>query len=92
MVALSPASPSTDGRPSGTPGPRTPGAAAPLIDIPVLYVIAEEDRRSRVADAQALFDATADQRSELLVVPGTAHAQLLLYPPGADLSSPLGGP
>jgi len=61
------------------------------VDVPILYVTSEEDRFSQVEDAQSLFAGTADQRSLLVVVPGSAHAQALLYPAEVDPSAPMGG-
>ena len=91
VIALSPALPTTDVRPPDAPEPRNAAAAATLADVPVLYVTSEQDRVSQVEDAQALFDATMDERSELIVIPGFAHAQLLVYPPGAGPDTPPSG-
>jgi len=91
VVALSPTRPSTDVRPPEAPGPRNPAAAAAVTEVPILYVTSEEDRASQVAEAESLYAATADGRSELVIVAGSAHAQSLLYPPGVEPGAPPSG-
>lgn len=91
VVALSPTRPSTDVRPPGAPEPRNPAAAVAVTDVPILFVTSVDDRASQVADAELLYAATADRRSQLIVVPGAAHAQGLLYPPGVEPGAPPSG-
>jgi pimeloyl-ACP methyl ester carboxylesterase len=88
-VALSPGRLDYDVRRTGAE-PRTARLAAPAIRVPVLYVVAADDRLSSVVDTQALNEATPRPHRGLLSLPDGGHAQQLLYPGGTAAEAPAG--
>jgi alpha-beta hydrolase superfamily lysophospholipase len=69
-------------------GPRSSGgvdaeAAVPRLQVPVLYVVAEEDSGGGfAADARALYERTASSDKALEVLPGFSHGVSLVAFPG----------
>jgi pimeloyl-ACP methyl ester carboxylesterase len=89
-VTLSPGRLDTDVR-AGVGEPRTARQAGPLVRVPILYIVAGDDRQSSVPSTQALHDATPAAYRTILAAPTGGHAQQLLYP-DADPSGSPGGP
>lgn len=60
-------------------GPKTARQAPASVRVPILYVVAADDRLASVTDTKALHDATPAAHRNLLSVPAGGHAQQLLY-------------
>jgi pimeloyl-ACP methyl ester carboxylesterase len=89
VVALSPGRLDDDVRRTGE-RPRTARQAAPEIRVPMLYVVAADDRLSSVAAVQELNEATPRPYRGLLSRPDGGHAQELLYSGGTASAEPAG--
>ena len=89
-IALSPGQLDADVRPETAPEPRTPAAAPPSVDVPMMYVVSPTDDLSSVPATRKLFRATPAEGRELIVVP-TGHAQAMLYPDDALFADPPSG-
>ena len=85
-VSLSAARLDSTVRPTGQT-PRTAWEAAPLVRVPILYMIAADDTVASVPDTRALHTATPAKYRSIVELPTGGHAQQLLLA-GSDLGGP----
>lgn len=67
--------------PAAIPGELDARPAAPRLSVPILYLVAENDRNGPydfAADAQVLFDATGTTEKRLALVHGSLHGTFLV--------------